>query len=144
MITLAACHHHARMRALERLRAALREKDAANVELQRATQAKSQFLANMSHGTTERVSRRGRCGRSYNTSMAELRTPMHGIIAMSRELQDTITPSSDAGRAVTIISGSVTYPRPCIQLCRTFPHLTSPVHRLRGALAVAGERHPRL
>jgi hypothetical protein len=49
--TLSACHHHARTRALDRLKAALREKDAANAELRRATHAKSEFLANMSHGT---------------------------------------------------------------------------------------------
>ncbi|ELR20364.1 ATPase/histidine kinase/DNA gyrase B/HSP90 domain containing protein [Acanthamoeba castellanii str. Neff] len=81
--TLSACHHHARTRALDRLKAALREKDAANAELRRATHAKSEFLANMSH---------------------ELRTPMHGIIAMSRELQDLFMPSSQAGHALTIIS----------------------------------------
>ncbi len=51
LTTLSACHHHARVQATKRLRAALKEKDVINAELRRATQAKSEFLANMSHGT---------------------------------------------------------------------------------------------
>jgi hypothetical protein len=51
LTTLSACHHHARVQATKRLRAALKEKDVINAELRRATQAKSDFLANMSHGT---------------------------------------------------------------------------------------------
>ncbi|ELR22524.1 His Kinase A (phosphoacceptor) domain containing protein [Acanthamoeba castellanii str. Neff] len=83
LTTLAACHHHEHTQALDRLKKALREKNATNRQLLRATQAKSDFLANMSH---------------------ELRTPMHGITAMSRELQDSLLPSTKASRAVTIIA----------------------------------------
>jgi mannitol/fructose-specific phosphotransferase system IIA component (Ntr-type) len=50
LTTLAACHHHAHTQALDRLKKALREKNATNRQLLRATQAKSEFLANMSHG----------------------------------------------------------------------------------------------
>lgn len=35
----------------------------------------------------------------------ELRTPMHGIIAMSHELQDLLPPQTMATSAATIISG---------------------------------------
>ncbi|ELR14498.1 ATPase/histidine kinase/DNA gyrase B/HSP90 domain containing protein [Acanthamoeba castellanii str. Neff] len=83
LTTLTACHHHARVQATNRLRAAIKEKEAINCELRRAMQAKSEFLANMSH---------------------ELRTPMHGIVAMSRELQDTTEPCSKVHDAVDVIS----------------------------------------
>lgn len=42
---------------------------------------------------------------------------MHGIIAMSRELQDLFMPSSKAGHALTIISGTC--------LCVTHTHTPS-------------------
>jgi signal transduction histidine kinase len=100
------------VQATKRLRAALKEKDVINAELRRATQAKSDFLANMSHGTlryipcippllapTDQL-----CG--FFVRLTELRTPMHGIIAMSRELQDLIEPSSNVNDAIDIISST--------------------------------------
>ncbi|ELR24606.1 ATPase/histidine kinase/DNA gyrase B/HSP90 domain containing protein [Acanthamoeba castellanii str. Neff] len=51
--------------------------------LDEAARAKSDFLANISH---------------------ELRTPMHGIIAMSSELQSTLAPNTKASQAVAIIA----------------------------------------
>jgi hypothetical protein len=37
----------------------------------------------------------------------ELRTPIHGITAMSRELQDSLLPSAKANQAVAIIAGTL-------------------------------------
>jgi signal transduction histidine kinase len=110
LTTLTACHHHARVQATNRLRAAIKEKEAINCELRRAMQAKSEFLANMSHGTPPSPPP------SFTTPSptiqlipphnAELRTPMHGIIAMSRELQDTTEPCSKVHDAVDVISST--------------------------------------
>jgi hypothetical protein len=70
---------------------------------------------------------------------------MHGIIAMSRELQDLIEPSSNVNDAIDIISSTApdtfsshrTRHSRCLTLALMCPSL-------RGASAVAGERHPRL
>jgi len=67
LTTLSICHYNANLQSLKSLKESLHEKDLANQELKRMTQAKSQFLADITH---------------------ELRTPLHGIIAMSRELQE--------------------------------------------------------
>jgi signal transduction histidine kinase len=117
LTTLSACHHHARVQTNKRLRAALKEKDAINSELRRATQAKSDFLANMSHGARAtpqslivivHVLVNPHVTHSSTTLLCtlELRTPMHGIIAMSRELQDLIEPTSNVNDAVDIITST--------------------------------------
>ncbi len=43
-------YESSRSHALSRLRLALEEKERINVQLQKATQRKSEFLANISHG----------------------------------------------------------------------------------------------
>jgi signal transduction histidine kinase len=113
LTTLTACHHHARVQATNRLRAAIKEKEAINCELRRAMQAKSEFLANMSHGTcspsphatVQHTLSHTHTPTHHNSQQnAELRTPMHGIVAMSRELQDTTEPCSKVHDAVDVIS----------------------------------------
>jgi signal transduction histidine kinase/DNA-binding NarL/FixJ family response regulator len=83
IVMFSAGNHYARTHAFKRLRAALEDRERANTKLREATKAKTDFLANMSH---------------------ELRTPMHGIIAMSRELQDMLPPHTKGSHAVAIIS----------------------------------------
>ncbi len=71
---------------------------------------------------------------------------MHGIIAMSRELQDLIEPSSNVNDAIDIISSTApdtfSSHRTRHSSCLTLVYLMCP--SLCGAFAVAGERHPRL
>ena len=50
IISFAAGNHIARTQALKRLQLALEDRERANVKLQQATKAKTDFLANMSHG----------------------------------------------------------------------------------------------
>ncbi len=47
---IALAYEHSRSYALERQRIALQEKEQANIRLQQSGDAKSRFLANMSHG----------------------------------------------------------------------------------------------
>jgi UPF0716 family protein affecting phage T7 exclusion len=51
IISFAAGNHIARTQALKRLQLALEDRERANIKLQQATKAKTDFLANMSHGS---------------------------------------------------------------------------------------------
>ena len=50
IISFSAGNHFARTQALKRLQLALEDRERANAKLQQATKAKTDFLANMSHG----------------------------------------------------------------------------------------------
>jgi len=50
LTTLSICHYNANLQSLKSLKESLHEKDLANQELKRMTQAKSQFLADITHG----------------------------------------------------------------------------------------------
>lgn len=106
---------------METLRKALEACERANVKLQQATKAKSDFLANVTH---------------------ELRTPMHGIIAMSRELQDLLPPKTKAREAVTIISSTKLMTMTTRDRADLNLPFISCCCRLCGSPVVARERHP--
>jgi signal transduction histidine kinase len=85
-------HANSRSFTLDKLRVVLQDSEASNAQLQKATKAKAQFLANMSHGIVSRQF----CGVAeplLTTAppplcVPELRTPLHGILAMAREMMD--------------------------------------------------------
>jgi hypothetical protein len=52
IVMFSAGNHYARTHAFKRLRAALEDRERANTKLREATKAKTDFLANMSHGTS--------------------------------------------------------------------------------------------
>jgi signal transduction histidine kinase len=95
-------HETSRYQAIGKLKGAIKEREEAHHQLQEATHAKSQFMANISHGTplllllhllmliAIELAPHMCCVR------AELRTPLHGIIASTSMLLEAI-PASASG-----------------------------------------------
>ncbi len=74
---IALAYEQSRSYALERQRIALQEKEQANIRLQQSGDAKSRFLANMSHGVLSLLFQ-------FCLLSALLYPPNHNFICLSR------------------------------------------------------------
>ncbi len=89
-------YEKSRSHALVQQRVALDEKERANVQLQQATKKKSEFLANISHGLfylcyfLSGIILYPLSHPSCTRTHTELRTPLHGIMAMATSLLSSL------------------------------------------------------
>jgi signal transduction histidine kinase len=95
--------HSNHLNQLLALQMALGEVKRANDELRAAAEAKSIFLATTSHGTLRR--NRARCQLySLPATTIELRTPLHGILALCDSLIERMPPRQAGRKTVKTIS----------------------------------------